>query len=383
MDLHRWRESLTPRNFTLFLYVWLMVGFASGTLVLLGPARWLTALARRLGAGQRGEDLAMWALIALFVAASFLAAIWLTRFVCAYRARAHKLGVMLLVTGAAAVALWGWMNPALYAEAAGGGGSEDVVAMDSGARFVFGAYPDRSRLEELKRQGVAGVISLQHPAVVPFEPEGIERGREWTSELGIRFIHAPMLPWVSDNESSLEKIRTIAREETGLFYVHCGLGRDRVNVVQQVLKGMGARDLRAEETVDALTWADREAEGLGNMERGAPIRLDEDVWMVPFPNEHEMFGHMLGGQVAHAALLLDPADSVQAAWLEEAGRRFDDYGLSWSSIAVGGDAGATAERAAAAADTLPRPLTLVVPATPPERDTATAAAVRRVWRGPR
>ena len=43
------------------------------------------------------------------------------------------------------------------------------------------------------------------------EEQGIEEERRATRELGLKLIEAPMLPWVSNNEGSLEKLRVIAR----------------------------------------------------------------------------------------------------------------------------------------------------------------------------
>ncbi len=78
-----------------FCYVWLMVGFFTGTLVLLGPVRWLTVAVRNAGWQQSNEDLAVRSVIAIYVVASACAA-WrnlpLTHIACstklgAFRAR--------------------------------------------------------------------------------------------------------------------------------------------------------------------------------------------------------------------------------------------------------------------------------------------------------
>lgn len=369
----------TPVQLLLFAYVWLMVGFATGTLVLLGPARWVTSAIAAPGA----ERAAMLLVILLYVAGSFLVALYCTRALILRQSSRPVRGlVVAAVTGSAALALWGWRNPAVYAAVAGGEAAEERMVLESGSQFLFGPYPDRERLAELKAEGVTAVVSLQHPAVVPFEPEGIAREKEWTRELGIEFIHAPMLPWVSDNEASLERIRELVRAgDGGTYYVHCGLGRDRVSVVQRVIERMGGVVVSADGTEEALTWADRDAEGLGDLERGPPIELDRGVWLVPYPNEHEMFGHMLAGQVEHVLLLLDAGDPEQAAWLEEARRLLSEYDVPHTArpLAAGDAAGAAA--AAAAAQSLPRPLTVVVPFTAAERNTAVADAFRAAWVG--
>lgn len=377
-----WKRDFGWKGTLVFLYLWLMVGFAAGTLVLVGPVRWLTEGVRAQEWGQGVEDVLMMGVIGAYVVLSFFLAVYVTRLLLTYRARAFKTGVVAGVTLAALVALWGWSNPAVYAAVGGGGTSEYAVAMESGAHFIFGAYPDRERLEELQSQGVAAVVSLQHPAVVPFERQGIASEKEAAADLGVEFIHAPMLPWVSDNAASLQIIGRLAETGQGTYYVHCGLGRDRVNVVRQMLEGMGGDVRLAAGEVErkALTWGDREAEGLGIMERGAPLEIAPTVWVVPYPNGSEFFGHLLAGQVAHVLLVLDEEDVEQKRWLEEARERFDTYAVSYTHRPLDpGDAEA-ARALALEARSLPRPLTVIVPSTRLEGDVAVADAFREAWK---
>lgn len=109
-----WSRSVGWKGTAVFLYLWLMLGFATGTLVLLlGPARWLTGFVRAGGWGQGAEDALMIGVILTYLALSFLLALYLARLLLSYRAGALKTGIVLLVTAAAVAALWGWMNPAL------------------------------------------------------------------------------------------------------------------------------------------------------------------------------------------------------------------------------------------------------------------------------
>ena len=347
-----------------FLYVWLMIGFALGTLVLIAPARWVTGFARGQGWGQGAENALMLGVIAVYVLISFATALFVTRLLFQSRARAFKYALVLGMTTLAGAALWGWGNPAVYASIGGGGGGGTSVATESGAVFFFGAYPDYEKLRQLKEEGITAVISLQHPAVVPFEPQGIAEEERATKELGIRLIHAPMLPWVSDNTEALETIRRIATTESGRFYVHCGLGRDRVNVVMHLLEKMGATT-GGSEVEHAMAWRDRAAAGLGPMERGDFREIAPDVWLVPRPNEHELFGNMLAGQAGLVVLLLDPDDTPQQAGLAEMTSRFDVHEIDYLRRPV-----RPGDRAAARAVALevlrgPRPVTVVAPETPP------------------
>src|SRR5688572_20493330 len=161
MDSRRWqilRTRPSAKAAGTFLYVLLMVGFATGTLVLLAPARWVTDLARGREWGQSAENWLMVGVIVIYLIASCWVAVALTRLLLQHRARAFKYGLTLGVTGLAAVALWGWGNPAVYASI-GGGGATEKVTTESGAVFLFGPYPSKEKLEQLKAEGITGVIS--------------------------------------------------------------------------------------------------------------------------------------------------------------------------------------------------------------------------------
>ena len=363
----------------LFLYVWLMVGFATGTLTLLGPARWVTSGLRRIGWGGQ-ENGVMILVILAFVVASFLIARALTALIRKARTRQVRFGVPGIATLAAGLALWGWMNPAVYATVAGGVAGTSVNT--GGAEFVFGGYPDRARLQELKAQGYAGVISLQHPAVLPFEPPAIQAEEVAARELGIQFVSAPMLPWVSSNEASLEKIRLIAVGGKGRYYVHCGLGRDRTNVVKRMLERTGAAMVAgAPANAEARTFQMRWNEGRRFMERGGFRTLEKDVWLIPYPNHHELYGNMLAGQIKHVFVLLDPEDGQQAEWIRHLQKQLGDHGIeaTFEPLRIGSSAW-TADMVASA-KTLPRPLAIVLPHTPPHPYGGPAQELVREWTG--
>jgi protein tyrosine phosphatase (PTP) superfamily phosphohydrolase (DUF442 family) len=373
-----WRRMRRPSGKQVFgfLYVWLMVGFAAGTLVLVAPVRWITDFAHGHGWSQGTEDVIMMGVIGLYLAASLAITIALTRLLFQYRARAFKYGLIVGVTGMAGSALWGWSNPAIYATMAGGMDGESVET-ESGVVFLFGPYPSRERLEELKAEGISGVISLQHPAVVPFEPEGIQKERAWTEELGLRFIHAPMLPWVSDNRAALETIGRVATEGVGRFYVHCGLGRDRVNVVKHMLERMGVKT-EGTQLAQAMGWQERVDQGMKKMARGEAERIGTRVWLVPSPNEHEIFGNMLAGQAGLVVLLLDPArDSVALAQMT---RLFDEYAVEYERRPLSADDVITAQQIVQEIRREQRPVTVVAPSTRPHDGAEIADLFLEAWK---
>jgi hypothetical protein len=350
-----------------FLYLWLMVAFVTGTGVLVGPAGWVSHGLQRVGAGQKVQDHAMQAVILIFVVGSAALALWLVRLVL-HGSRRTRVAVPLACTLAALLSLWAWMNPGrMLAAMAGGNEVPGELATASGARFIFGAYPDEATLRRLKHDGVTAVISLQHPAVVPFEPASIETEKRAARVVGLRFIHAPMLPWVSDNRAALEQIRQIAHQGSGLYYVHCGLGRDRTNVVRRMLEAEGVKTASHSSIGHASTFADRARErgGVGRpFQRGLLRQLAPGVWLTPYPNPAEFSGYFEAGQVRAAVFVLDTTDAAQRAWLAEGQRILAAARVPTSvrPLKAGDLAGARA--LAAWARTQPGPLALIAPVTP-------------------
>ena len=198
----------------------------------------------------------MQAVILLWVLASALLTLWLLKRTL-HGGRVVRFGIPAACTLAALASLGAWMNPGRMLAAVAGGTDARMVATASGTRFIFGAYPDEATLRRLKRDGVTAVISLQHPAVLPFEPASIEAEKKAARAVGVRFIHAPMLPWVSENQAALEQIRRIAQSGAGVYYVHCGLGRDRTNVVRRMLAADGVSTATHRSIAKASTFEDR------------------------------------------------------------------------------------------------------------------------------
>ncbi|HEY0021830.1 MAG TPA: hypothetical protein VGB24_02940 [Longimicrobium sp.] len=284
-----------------FFYLMGTIGFFAGTLTLLGPVRWATSALRARGAGQGVEDLVVRGMILLLVAGAAFVAWKLTGRFMAIAGRG-RWATPAVTTALACGALLMWMNPRLV--------NRGEQMTDSGERFVFGPYPDRAALARLKRQGFTGVITLLHPAVAPFEPRLLAQEREAAREVGIELIHTPMLPWISENEESVERIRTLARSGQGRYYVHCYLGRDRVNVVRRLLMDGDASVAEAEKESGARRLGDMPA-----FERGGIYHFPDGVHVAPFPTDEEWLGYVLSGSVKQVLSLLDTANAEDATWV--------------------------------------------------------------------
>src|SRR3981081_2947245 len=221
-----------------FFYMWLLVGLVLGTAVLVGPVRVIPEGMGRAGWEQSSQDHVLIVVILLYLVFSLLLTRWIVGIMFRARNRNTRWAIAAVFTLLAAGTAWEWSNPAKLLTGIAGGGEGGTYNRAGGAEFIFGAYPDDAKLEALKKAGVTAIISLQHPGVV-IEREGISAERDPTKKLNLQFIQAPMLPWVSDNEESLQKLREIARTGKGKYFVHCGLGRDRVNVAKRVIEAEG------------------------------------------------------------------------------------------------------------------------------------------------
>ncbi len=307
-----------PVTVVLFLFTWLAVGFAFGTLTLLGPVRWVTTAMRDGGASAAAERVAVILIIVTYVSLSCVASVLLVR-MTASRGGWRRFAVPVVAWAAAGACLWLWMTPQLV-------NGLQPVQIDTVARFTFGPYPERDRFEQLSQDGFTAVVSLLHPAVVPFEPTLLARERELAAEFGIEFIHAPMLPWVGDNADTVAQLKDLAGRTSGRYYVHCYLGRDRVGTVRALIERMGETvlaDVRAQPPTE--TDFDRD-----QFERGPITEIDEAVFVAPYPTDEEMFKFVLGGSFASVVSLLDPDNPDDIQWIEKERQTLADYGVPFS-----------------------------------------------------
>lgn len=315
----------TPGQVGLFLFLWLFVGFASGTVTLLGPVRWLTGYVRQAGWGDAIENGLVIGLIGIYVAASFLLSVVLTRTVLASRRWSVRLTLPAAVMATAAGAMWLWMTPALV-------NSFQPVEVTTLAQFTFGPYPERERFASLQQEGYTGVVSLLSPTL-PFEAVLFAREREVAQEFDLELIHAPMLPWVSGNEASLTKIRALIDDTGGRYYVHCYLGRDRTGMVQRLVQ-RSTPETRVVATPHEFRLREGSSFKRGSFERGEILEVDADVYLTPFPTDDEMLKYFVAADVAHVVSLLDPRNPDDVKLIDKEESVLAQYEVSYHNSPV-------------------------------------------------
>jgi hypothetical protein len=353
-----------------------MVGMFFGTLVLVLAVRWILAGLQRIRADQGLQNLVLIVVILTYVVLSAILARMLQRRALTAPSGLVRFAIPASVTVLAFATFWLWADPGrLFASLAGGTTSK--LATRSGALWEFGRYPDSATLSGFKKDGFTAVITLEHPSDL-VERQSIADERRLAQEIGIKLIEAPMLPWVSNNQKSLALIREIAKKGGGRYYVHCGLGRDRVNLVKHMLEGMGAQTVSGPGYLAGNFLNTR----IPNFERGQLGTFGNDKWIAPYPNDVEMLGNFLQGKRSHVILALDTTDAGELQWEHQAEAELREYAIPFEELPTRPNNSAQIKQIVSRLLALPAPAAVLVPLTPwkagrPRPGSGTADAIAR------
>jgi hypothetical protein len=298
------------KNIILFGFIWLMVGFSTGTAILLGPVRWITTFFRDKGFSQSTEDLSVKIIIIAFILISALISLWLTKYISKTDKIYIKVGILLIVVTTTVTTLLLWLNPQVMTN------STDITTSSQSSslnlpniQFIFGQYPLEPQFVQLKNEGYTAIISLLHPAVVPFEPKLLADEKQLSVKIGLEVIHLPMLPWVSGNEKSLAKIKELTTTGKGKYYVHCYLGKDRINVVKRIIEQYNISIQSID--VESVRFLDE----IEKFERGKIIKLASGIYFTPYPTDEEFFAFILSGNFKKVISILDSTNSKNKDWI--------------------------------------------------------------------
>ena len=308
-------RKIILKKIALFAFLWLLVGFTAGTATLMGPVRWIAEYARTHGWTDNVESIVVYGVIIAYVIAAALIAFWLSRVVQRSRMRHVRAGIPALVLLSTIACVSIWMSPAQMTDTV----MADTVDIESnaGSAFTFGPFATEQRMRALKREGYTGVISLLHPAVVPFETKLIADGKEYAKTAGLDYIHIPMLPWVSDNTESLARIEELATSKTGRYYVHCYLGQDRVRIVKRVIEESEPDAILDVSESPKLRDHGRLLAETESFERGKIVQLADGVFLTPYPTDGEFLSFIVPGVHGHVVSLLDPNNADDLPWIEK------------------------------------------------------------------
>lgn len=314
----------TPKNIFLFLVVFFSLGFSLGTFVLLFVVRQVVYFSSGQQLEQSTQDLYINIIIVIYLVISVILSIYLTKYIIKQSIYWLKATILTTLLAVSAFTLWLWLNPEIIT-------TDNEKTIDSeninSAIFDFGAYPSKAQLTKLKKENYSAVISLMHPAVVPFEPKLIADEEVLVKEMGIAYIHIPMLPWVSSNEEALKKISEIIAKGKGKYFVHCYLGKDRVNVVKNFIKNQNGQI-----TNEYVIPESRKLDGMKSFERGEIFKLDNGLYLIPYPTDEEFFGYLLSGSIKQIVSLLDPRNPDDTLVMHKEMKILSQYNIAYKNL---------------------------------------------------
>lgn len=331
-----------------FLFIWLFTGFTLGTFMLLWPVRWWVTYVRSHPNFGNLENTGVLILILMLIAGSF----WISRLIFRWQLNANQKkytllsGLVPFVLAVGALALL--LQPELI---------NDQQNTQVTEQFTIGPYPTAEKIRALKAEGYTAIVSLLHPAVVPFEPRLMAQEEELAKKYDIKLIEASMLPWVSDNEAALATIETLARNKNERYYVHCYLGKDRVNLVKNLLVQLAGEEAVK---VDQLS-ANRTFEQKKHFERGEIYRLAPGIYFTPYPTKEEFLAFFLAGEIKTVVNLMDSTAvdhqkriTEEREILKESSIRFYNYPLNVAHPNLKSEL----QQVLSAIDQLPKPIVL-------------------------
>ena len=260
------------------IFLWLFWGFSLGTLLLLGPMRWVINYERDKSMGESTEKITVIILISLLALISFAFAFYSAKSLTETNAGGGKrlaLWSIPILMSFCAVFVFlhpDWINTEKH---------NTVTKVNTS--FSTGAYPEMEKMNELKSMGYTAIVSLLHPAVVPFEPALLEKEKKNAAKAGMEFISIPLLPWVSDNENSIDSLRRLIQNAHGKYYIHCYLGIDRIAAATRIISQEGKAMLDAgNDKKDSIILKRK-------FERGHVIEPEKGVFIGPQPTKEEYF----------------------------------------------------------------------------------------------
>lgn len=304
-----------------FLIIWLFTGFTLGTITLMYVVRTIVTYTRENNWTTGSEDFLVKATIVVLVVVSLVVArkIYRKTLYATNKTFRFILFVSPIVTSALCLILW--MNPKIMQ-------FDSTVTRDifKDKEFVFGPYPDEEKIIELKKENFDGIISLLHKAVVPFEPKLLAEEKKLAEANKIRLIHIPLIPWISENEESLKKLKTFAQQAKGKYYVHCYLGKDRVAVAKRIIQSAVGGDY-----ISGQIYA-RKLDSLRKFERGKLMKLDDSVYISPYPTEEEYFFFVVNGSIKQVVSLLTHKVPEDIKWINAEKEFIEQYLVDYQHV---------------------------------------------------
>jgi len=316
-------KRVLPENlagYILLVSIWLFTGFALGVAILLWPLRIWVNYTRGNNYSAIAENAGVLVLIGLLIIISFRVSLALFQWHLSRKKMIITVLAMAFPITSSFFALYLLMNPDIV--------NKDAEKVEVTEKITIGPYPTEEKIKELKKEGFTAVISLLHPAVIPFEPELLNKEEALLKKYNMQLIKAPMLPWVADNRASLKLIGDAVKNGKGKYYIHCYLGKDRVNVVKNFILQLSGS------VSNAGIESSRTFEAQGFFERGNIYKIDTTTYLLPFPTDEELLAFFLAGHVKTVINIMDSTVAENEPWLQKERTVLVPNGIIYKNMAM-------------------------------------------------
>lgn len=307
-----WKKILLSVLFFIFL------GFAGGGIVLLEIIVPFESKLQNAGISQTGINVILIFIILLWVICSgFLTLLYLKKTVNTNRS--YLASFLLFSVIASSVFVFQiFINT-----------GNDIISSVQGKpkvlndQYQFGPYPVLDDLKKLKKEGYTDVISLLSPAI-PFENQLLSKEKKSAKSAGITLHSFPMLPWILNNDQSLQSIKELIEQNPEKhFYIHCYLGKHRAIMVERVID--------SHTTVAVSTVPNK-------LERGSLVSFEKNkILLGPYPTDEEWMNVLLLGQIQEVVSTLNPDNPDDVPWIEETRKICEEHDIAFVSRPIDPD----------------------------------------------
>ncbi len=127
----------------------------------------------------------------------------------------------------------------------------------------------------------------------------------------------------------LDSLSNFVKNAPGKYYLHCYLGKDRVNTAKRIiLKVLGDEELLVSEIEDS----ERVLSDTLVFERGKITMLGDSIYYTPYPTDEEFMGYIIAPGINTVVSLLNPKDPNDRKLIEEEKKILATYFVDFVNI---------------------------------------------------
>src|SRR5207253_2600800 len=123
-------------------------------------------------------------------------------------------------------------------------------------------------------------------------------------------------------------IEDVVKNGKGKYYIHCYLGKDRVNVAKNLILHLSG-SISNQKTESSRTF-----EGMRSFERGNIYKIDSACYIPPYPTDEEFLAFFLAGHIKTVVNLMDSNITENKSWIQKERNALRPYGVTFKNIAV-------------------------------------------------